>query len=100
MTVIETNKALIWSGEHGAWWRPNSAGYTSHREAAGVYEIEEARRITSHCGPEKKIEIQPICDDGTVAELWRTLIIGATSAGDEWAVRFLLENFIPRAWIK
>ncbi len=33
---------LIWSNEHRAWWRPNSAGYTVYATAAGIYSKEEA----------------------------------------------------------
>lgn len=45
----------IWSGEHGAWWRPEARGYTCDRTQAGVYAFEEAFRSTFHCGPEKRI---------------------------------------------
>jgi hypothetical protein len=38
---------LVWSHEHGAWWRPNRAGYTTSLEAAGRYTRDEAIRI---CG--------------------------------------------------
>lgn len=33
---------LVWSNEHRAWWRPNSAGYTTHVSAAGRYSRDEA----------------------------------------------------------
>lgn len=33
---------LIWSNEHGAWWRPNSAGYTTFLGGAGRYSEQEA----------------------------------------------------------
>lgn len=52
--------ALIWSGEHHAWWRPDGAGYTNDIRAAGVYDHADAIARTSHCGPEKKIEINRI----------------------------------------
>lgn len=46
-----TNEApamfLIWSNEHRAWWRPGSAGYTIHAEAAGRYSHRDALRICS-----------------------------------------------------
>jgi hypothetical protein len=45
-------KYLIWSNEHGAWWKPNSHGYTTDRGDAGYYSLEEATEIcvgaTSH----------------------------------------------------
>ena len=47
---------LIWSGEHQAYWRPDSCGYTTIRAAAGRYTFDEAWKATSHAGPEKKIE--------------------------------------------
>lgn len=36
---------LIWSNEHGAWWRPGSFGYTSDIAEAGRYGKDEATRI-------------------------------------------------------
>lgn len=50
---------LIWSGEHQAWWRAPANGYTNDIFAAGVYPRDEARSHTSHCGPEKRIKLQP-----------------------------------------
>jgi hypothetical protein len=48
---------LIWSGEHRAWWRPNSRGHTVCISAAGRYGLAEALAITRHCGSEKRIVI-------------------------------------------
>lgn len=39
---------LIWSNEHMAWWRPGSAGYTTHAEAAGRYTHEQALSISAN----------------------------------------------------
>jgi len=36
---------LIWSEEHKAWWRPDSAGYSQSMQGAGLYTFEEAHRI-------------------------------------------------------
>lgn len=52
------NKVLIWSGEHNAYWRPGAAGYTTRLSCAGIYDRAEAESLTSHCGPEKRIELE------------------------------------------
>jgi hypothetical protein len=36
---------LIWSIEHGAWWRPKQCGYTQSRLEAGIYSYKEAVKI-------------------------------------------------------
>lgn len=38
-------KYLIWSEEHGAFWRPLRRGYTTSLKAAGRYSQEEADAI-------------------------------------------------------
>ncbi len=48
-----TDYWLIWSNEHGAWWRPDSCGYTTIESEAGRYTLKEA---------------QEICRDSTVTE--------------------------------
>ena len=60
MSLAPTDKVLIWSGEHSAYWRPGASGYTIHPEAAGLYTRETAERITRHCGPEKGIRIDAV----------------------------------------
>lgn len=45
----------IYSEEHGAYWRPEGAGYTCDGLEAGVYVFEDAFKCTRHCGPEKRI---------------------------------------------
>ena len=37
---------VVWSHEHAAWWRPNSAGYCNDVRAAGVYSRAEAISIS------------------------------------------------------
>lgn len=39
---------LVWSNEHGAWWRPKSAGYTRNRDEAGRYTRREAISICAN----------------------------------------------------
>jgi len=41
-------KWLIWSLEHGAWWAPDSRGYTPDRDKAGRYELREATHIAGN----------------------------------------------------
>lgn len=53
-------QVVIWSGEHGAYWRPNRAGYTTDSADAGRYHRDDAIRIISGCGPEKKIQLVPV----------------------------------------
>lgn len=36
---------LIWSEEHGLWWRPGERGYTNNLCAAGLYSKERADAI-------------------------------------------------------
>jgi hypothetical protein len=36
---------LIWSEEHGAWWLPGGAGYTTSIREAGRYMLEQALEI-------------------------------------------------------
>jgi hypothetical protein len=38
-------KWLIWSHEHGRWWRANMKGYTRLRSEAGRYGFTEAMTI-------------------------------------------------------
>lgn len=48
----------IWSGEHGAYWRSDSRGYTLDRFDAGYYVFHDAFNRTRHCGPEKRIAFE------------------------------------------
>jgi len=36
---------VIWSEEHGAWWKADSNGYTHSLVQAGRYSEENAKRI-------------------------------------------------------
>ena len=39
---------LIWSEEHGAWWRPGGRGYTTRITEAGRYSKGEAEHICAN----------------------------------------------------
>jgi hypothetical protein len=36
---------LIWSNEHRAWWRPAGHGYTTATHQAGMFSRDEAEAI-------------------------------------------------------
>lgn len=36
---------VIWSNEHGSWWKSNRCGYSRHFDLAGRYTFEEAQQI-------------------------------------------------------
>lgn len=38
-------KYNIWSIEHKAWWNPNKMGYTTDRNSAGDYSLDDAVSI-------------------------------------------------------
>jgi hypothetical protein len=50
----------IYSAEHHAYWRPGGNGYCSCSCVAGVFDLADAYRRTRHCGPEKRIEFEPV----------------------------------------
>lgn len=41
-------KVVIWSREHGAYWRPHSQGYCRELFGAGLYSPEEAASICAN----------------------------------------------------
>lgn len=48
--MTDEKQWLIWSNEHGAFWRPRSCGYTRKVEEAGRYSKEEAQKICDNAG--------------------------------------------------
>lgn len=54
--AFANDACLIWSGEHGLYWRADAAGYTNQRDEAGRYTIGTAYAKTRHCDPDKRIE--------------------------------------------
>jgi hypothetical protein len=59
---------LIFSFDHMAWWRPDSAGYTGKVAEAGHYTATEYCRIAERSDPREKpkmpIHISNATDDG------------------------------------
>ena len=50
----------IWSGQWSSWWRPNGCGYTTSRDDAGIYSIDDAWQRVSHVGREKKLSLEEV----------------------------------------
>lgn len=46
---------LIYSIEHGAFWRPGAAGYTQYVDAAGRYPFSAAYGFTSDLDRRKRV---------------------------------------------
>jgi hypothetical protein len=49
---------LIWSNEHGAWWRDNESGYTQHIDEAGRYDRADAERIVADATVDGQLSTQ------------------------------------------
>jgi hypothetical protein len=87
---------VIWSDEHRAYWRPDAAGYTKDIAKAGRYARQDATRRTSHCGPEKAIEIRPAPDpagEGERVQEWPDLATRLQSDHDYQRAVRLLDEF-------
>lgn len=58
---------LIWSNQHGAWWRPNERGYTNSLDEAGRYDRATAQRIVDRAtcdGMLLRTRTNPITGEG------------------------------------
>lgn len=54
-----TDDVLIFSGEHGCYWRAQSKGFTQAVHEAGRYTRAEAESILASVGAEKRLQILP-----------------------------------------
>lgn len=52
-------KYYIWSIEHGAWWMPDSKGYTKSQITAGRYSFDAAVEIVSGANRFRDIDQAP-----------------------------------------
>jgi hypothetical protein len=52
---------VIWSEEHGAWWKAHSTGYTRQLSEAGRYEAAKAEEIVTRANK--------YCEPGTFNEV-------------------------------
>jgi hypothetical protein len=56
--MTDTERYLIWSWEHQAWWGPNRCGYTTDVGLAGRYTEAEAGAITvGHIPPGEEVAV-------------------------------------------
>lgn len=69
----------IWSGEHHAYWRRDSAGYTTNGLTAGLYERVTAMQIVAGCAPEKRVSVREIDPSWPI---WAAQPITASTAKD------------------
>jgi len=51
---------LIWSNQHGMWWRPGKRGYTGNIEEAGRYDRASAEAIVADATVNGQIKHQRI----------------------------------------
>lgn len=60
-----SDKVLIWSNEHRAWWRPNSHGYTTVQEEAGLYSEKGATMIIEEADEGFEMIVRPFGEPTT-----------------------------------
>lgn len=53
MDVLHDSVWLVWSHEHGGWWRPGDWGYTPKTEEAGRYSYREALKRCEGVGTDR-----------------------------------------------
>lgn len=75
---------LVWSHEHGAWWRPKSNGYTIDMRQAGRYSREEAIKICRgrDQNPGKPLPELPVREDDALRCVWSPPAAAVTELQD------------------
>jgi hypothetical protein len=76
-THLGEDAYLVWSHEHGAWWRPKRAGYTTHHDHAGFYTREEALAICAQARGGMQPGKPPSEIPVRVADIIDVVLIGA-----------------------
>ena len=56
-------KYLVWSIEHGKWWGVEHSGYTTKREKAGRYTLEDAAEICRGANQDRDTPDEAIVPD-------------------------------------
>lgn len=53
MDILTDNVWLVWSHEHGGWWKPSDWGYTPRAEEAGRYSYRDALKRCEGVGTDR-----------------------------------------------
>ncbi len=84
---------LVWSREHGAWWRPNAMGYCTNVFDAGRFSLEEAM---DHCNTRSR---DPKEDDPEVMVHVDEALKGAHGIPDYAQVKAWMDELDPLLWV-
>jgi hypothetical protein len=69
--LLDNVRFLIWSNEHGQWWRPAELGYTDNIFDAGEYPLERAVEICARANLQDLNEmIVPVSQRAHVKASW------------------------------
>lgn len=80
----DSPRYLIWSNQHGRWWRPGRRGYTTAIEVAGRYSRAEAEMIVDQStlgGQLVRHDVDPV--DGRPYEYLDEVMVLAPESIDE-----------------
>lgn len=84
----------IWSGQWGAWWRKDGAGYTDDITQAGEFLTHDAWRHISGAGPEKRIDVVSIPRDKRPPSHIEALAL----TGQEFRVTYPFKRLTHTTW--
>jgi len=68
LILHDDKKFHIWSEEHLAFWRPEGLGYTVDESEAGKWYLDDAWKLTEHCGKEKQIQYVEVLESDEGAQ--------------------------------
>ena len=77
-----TNTFLVWSNEHGLWWRANGNGYTSIIEEAGRYNRVKARQIADDASVGGQIKVQRTTLLGELVEVPPEVVVPSPESAE------------------
>jgi len=60
-SFLENHKNdMVWIRSDNGLWMEGKSGYTERYDYAGIYTLGDAYEATSHCGPEKRVQYEPV----------------------------------------